>query len=82
MSRPRIRVLIRNFGIEVLIYAALVVGYFVLVLRLLGEPLKELFTDNLSLYAVAALVLIVVQGAVLELLTSFLVDRLGLERLE
>jgi len=82
VSRPRIRVLIRNFGIEVLIYAALVVGYFVLVLRLLGEPLKELFTDNLSLYAVAALVLIVVQGAVLELLTSFLVDRLGLERLE
>jgi hypothetical protein len=82
MANPRIRTLIRNFVIEVLIYAALVVGYFVLVLRLLGEPLKKLFTDNLTLYAVAALVLIVVQGAMLELLTSFLVSRLGLERLE
>lgn len=82
MSNPRLRALVRNFAIEVLIYAALVVGYFVLILRLLGEPLKKLFMGNLTLYAVAALALIVVQGAVLELLTSFLVGRLGLERLE
>jgi len=74
--------LIRNFAIEVLIYAVLVVSYFFVVLRFLGEPLKKLFTDNLTLYAFAALVLIVVQGAVLELITSFLVGRLGLERLE
>jgi len=74
--------LIRNFAIEVLIYAVLVVSYFFVILRFLGEPLKKLFTDNLTLYAFAALVLIVVQGAVLELITSFLVGRLGLERLE
>jgi hypothetical protein len=66
----------------VLIYTALVVGYFLLVLRLLGEPLKKLFTDHLTLYAFAALALIVVQGVVLEFLTSFLVSRLRLERLE
>jgi hypothetical protein len=82
MTKPRPRTLIRNFVIEVLIYGALVVGYFVLVLRLLGEPLKKLFADNLTLYAFAALMLIVVQGAALELLTSFLVSRLGLERFE
>jgi hypothetical protein len=82
MNDREIRILIRNFAIEVLIYAALVVGYFVLVLRLLGEPLRELFTNNLTLYAFAALALIVVQGVVLEFLTSFLVNRLGLERLD
>ena len=79
MRNPKAMVLIRNFAIEVLIYTALVVGYFVLVLRLLGEPLRKLFTDHLTLYAFAALALIVVQGVVLEFLTSFLVSRLGLE---
>lgn len=78
----RVRTVIRNFAIEVLIYGVLVVVYFLLVLRLLGEPLKRLFTENLTIYAVAALVLIVVQGALLELLTSFLVSRIGLERLD
>lgn len=82
MKKPRARILIRNFAIEVLIYGMLVVGYFVLVLRLLADPLKGLFTDNLTLYAFAALALIVIQGAVLEFLTSFLVGRLGLESQE
>jgi hypothetical protein len=82
MEKREVRILIRNFVIEVLIYAALVVGYFLLVLRLLGEPLKELFTTNLTPYAFAALALIVVQGVFLEFLTSFLVRRLGLDRVE
>jgi hypothetical protein len=82
MRKPKTMPLIRSFAIEVLIYTALVIGYFVLVLRLLGEPLKKLFTDHLTLYAFAALALIVVQGVVLEFLTSFLVNRLRLERLE
>jgi hypothetical protein len=82
MSNPKTMILLRNFAIEVLIYTVLVIGYFVLVLRLLGEPLKKLFTDHLTLYAFAALALIVVQGVVLEFLTSFLVSRLRLERLE
>jgi hypothetical protein len=73
---------IRNFAIEVLLYTVLVVGYFFLVLRLLQEPLKRLFTTNLVVYAFVALGLIVVQGAVLEFVTSFLISRLGLERLE
>ncbi|UCG88492.1 MAG: hypothetical protein JSW71_08100 [Gemmatimonadota bacterium] len=82
LKNRRVRILIRNFAIEVLIYSVLVVVYFLLVLRLLGEPLMRLFTENLTIYAVAALVLIVVQGALLELLTSFLVSRIGLERLD
>ena len=82
MESTEVRTLIRNFAIEVLVYGALVLGYFLLVLRFLGRPLYDLYANNLALYAFVALALIVVQGAVLEVVTSFLIDRLGLERLE
>jgi hypothetical protein len=82
MERSELSVLIRNFAIEVLIYGVLVVAYFFLVLRLLAEPLMKLFQSNLILYGFVALGLIVVQGAVLEFITSVLLNRLGLERLE
>lgn len=82
MKRLEIRRLIRNFAIEVLVYAALVLGYFLLVLQFLGQPLARLFSDNLVLYAVVALVLIVAQGVVLEAVTSFIMGLLGLDQLE
>jgi len=74
--------LLRNFAIEVAIYAVLVVAYFFLVLRLLGKPLERLFENNIVLYAFVALFLIVAQGVVLDGVTSFLINRLGLDRLE
>jgi hypothetical protein len=79
---PGFRKLIRSLAIEALVYAVLVLAYFFLVLRLLGEPLMRLFSSNLTLYAILALALIVIQGAVLEFLTSFLLRQLGLDRLE
>ena len=82
MKQADVRTLIRNFAIEVLIYGVLVLGYFFLVLRYLGQPLEELYTSNLVVYAFVALALIVIQGVVLEFVTSFLINRLGLERLE
>ena len=82
MKPAQIRILIRNFIIEMVIYGLLVVGYFFLVLRVLGDPLKSLFDQNMLLYALAALGLIVAQSVLLEIITSFLVSRLKLERLE
>jgi uncharacterized membrane protein len=82
LKNRRVWVLIRNFVIELIIYGLLVIGYFYLVLRLLGEPLKQLFDDNLLLYALVALALIVAQSVLLEAITSFLLARLKLERLE
>lgn len=76
------RSLLRNFILEMILYGILVVAYFLVVLRFLGEPLTELYDSNLRLYAVAALALIVAQGVVLEWVTSFLVDIMGLERME
>ncbi len=82
MNRRELRILIRNFAIELVLYGILVVAYFLIVLRLLGEPLARLFHDQRIVYAFVGLVLIVAQGLVLEVITSFLLDQLKLERLE
>lgn len=76
------RSLLRNFILEMALYGVLVVIYFLVVLRYLGDPLTELYDSNLRVYAVVALALIVAQGVVLEWVTSFLVDLIGLERIE
>jgi glycerol uptake facilitator-like aquaporin len=82
VQNPEVRKVIQNFVIEMVVYAVLVVGYFFLVLRLLAEPLYRLFTNNLIVYAVLALALIVAQGVVLEAVTSFIMGLLGLDQLE
>jgi hypothetical protein len=78
---PPFRQLLRNFLIELAIYGLLLVGYFYIALRFLGEPLKNLFDQSLLVYAISGLILIVVQAVVLEFITSWLFDFLGLNRL-
>ena len=82
MDKSKLRRLIINFIIELIIYSILVVAYFYLVLRYLGVFLNDLYHNNLLVYAILGLILIVVQAVVLEAVTSFLVDRLRFERLE
>jgi len=82
MDKNETRVLIRNFALELVVYGILVILYFIVVLRLLGEPLARLFHDHRGLYAFIGLGLILGQGVLLDALTSFLLDRLELERLE
>ena len=74
--------LVRNFVIELAVYGVLVFVYFIFVLRYLAEPLTRLFHSQLTAYAFLYLILIVAQAVVLEWVTSFLVERLGLERME
>lgn len=75
------RSLIRNFLIEMVVYGLLLVVYFLLALRYLGEPLAKMFAENLHFYSVLSLILIVAQAVALELVVSFLFDFLGLNRL-
>jgi hypothetical protein len=77
-----VRKLIRNFALELLVYAVLVVGYFYLVLRFLAGPLENLFANNLTLYGFVALGLIVAQAVLLEAVTSFIMGLLGMDQLE
>ena len=64
---------IASFGwflLELAVYACFVSAYFYLVLHFLGDWLKQVFVENKTLYAILALGLIVVQGVLLEMLTS------------
>ena len=63
---------LKTFLIELLVYAALIFFYVLLVIRLLGNWLYGLFEHSKIHYAIAALLLIVGQGIALEMLTSLL----------
>ncbi len=77
-----LRKLFINFAIELLVYGVLVVAYFYVVLRVMGTILGELFRNQLTIYAFVGLGLVVAQGVFLEMVTSFILDWLELERLE
>ena len=80
MPVRKLRLLIRNLVLELVIYAVLLVGYFFLVLRYLGELLADLFRNQTLVYAFIGLGLIVTQGVLLEILTSLLIRMLRLDR--
>jgi hypothetical protein len=80
-KRDRLRA-IRNLLVELVVYGILVTFYALGVLRFLADPLAKLYYDNLTVYAWVALFLIVGQGMILEMVTSFLIDRLRLVRFD
>ena len=80
MKNPDVKILLRNFAIELVIYSVLVIAYVYLALRLLAEPLEALFESNLVVYAFLGLILILAQAVLLETVTTFIVSRLKLER--
>ena len=86
MKKMEPRKLIRNLIVEILIYSVLIFGYYLLVLRWLGEWIGSMFDSNLYLYAFTGLGLIFVQAVLLDLLTSFLMkfiklDQFGIRRI-
>ena len=82
MDKSQTRILMRGFLVEMIVYGALVVVYFLIVLQFLGDWLAQLFQDQRIVYALIGLGLIVGQGVLLSGVTSFLLSRLRLDRLE
>lgn len=64
---------LKFFLLEMAIYSPLVVAYLLLVLGWLNEAVFLLYQENLRLYAVAAVLLVLGQALVLEIITSGLV---------
>jgi hypothetical protein len=60
------------FVLELIVYAGLVAGYYLLVLHFLGPGLKVVYEQKRRLYAGLALGLIIGQGFLLEVLTRAL----------
>lgn len=77
---PSLRPLLRSLALELVIYAPLVVIYFLLVLRLAGDYLADLYQQDTVLYSIVALAAIVAQGVLLERLTTWLLHRFGLRK--
>ena len=82
LNTKRRRTYLRNVLIEMSIYGVLLVIYFLLVLRFLGDFLFDLFNNQLVVYGFVGLGLIVAQGILLETITSFLIRLLRLDRLD
>jgi hypothetical protein len=77
---PSLQPLLRSLALELIIYAPLVILYFLLVLRLAGDYLADLYQQNTTFYALVALTAIVLQGVLLERLTTWLLHRFGLRK--
>jgi hypothetical protein len=75
---PSLQPLLRSILLEIAIYVPIVAVYFWLILRYAGDKLTSLYQDSLTLYAIAATLAIVIQGVLLEILTSWLLRRFGL----
>jgi hypothetical protein len=68
---------IKPILLELLVYAVLVFAYYLLVLRLLGDWLNDLFQGRRKAYAVLSLLFILGQGILLELVTRWLLSWVG-----
>jgi hypothetical protein len=66
-----------RFATGLILYCILIAGYF-FVLRTVGEPLLRLYNARTVIYAFVGLSLIVTQGVVLESITTFLAEQLGI----
>lgn len=80
MKKTSIRILVRNLVIEILVYGVLLVVYFFMVLQYLGDFLTNLFDNQLLVYSLLGLGLIVIQAVLLEMITSYLIRLLRLDR--
>jgi hypothetical protein len=58
------------FALELIIYGALVTGYFFAVLHYLGGWLVEIETHHIRVYAALCILLIIGQAVVLEAVTT------------
>ena len=81
-KNPPLRPMLRKLAIEMLIYSVLLIGYFLVALRFLAEPLFNYFNNNLTAYAFIGLGLIIAQAVLLDNIVVFLVKLLGLGHTE
>ena len=72
--KHEIRRALKSFLLELIVYSAVMVGYYFLVLHFLGAGLQQLYTNDRGYYAAVSLGLIVGQGLLLEVLTRLLLN--------
>ena len=68
--KPKVAKALKAFLIELVVYSALVIGYFFAVLHFLAHWLNNLEKAHIQIYAVVAIGLIIGQAILLERLTT------------
>ena len=68
--KPKAAKALRAFLIELVVYSALVIGYFFAVLHFLADWLNHLEKSHINTYSVVAIGLIIGQAILLESLTT------------
>ena len=74
---PSLIPFLRSLGAELLVYTPLLIIYLLLVIRFITQPLVRIFNDSPILYSMVSILVIVGQGVLLEMLTSWLLRRFG-----
>lgn len=77
-----LRSLARKLLVELSIYFVLLVICFFVMKISLEDLMQKLFHENLGLYGLIGLGLIIFQGVVVEIISSFLANRIIRDRLE
>ncbi len=74
MKKKELKRSLKTFALELLVYAVLVVAYYLLVLHVMGNWLYDLFKSDRRYYTAVSLGLIIAQGVVLETVTRILLS--------
>ena len=77
-KKTSFRAMLWNYLIETIIYGGVAFLYYKFVLELLADPISDLFSKNLSLYAGLSIILILIQAFILEMFISLIVNGLRL----
>jgi uncharacterized membrane protein YcaP (DUF421 family) len=80
MKKMEPRLLFRNLLVEIIIYSVLIFGYYLLVLRWMGDWLMNMFNTNLVYYSLVGLGLIFIQAVLLDFVTSYLMKYIKLDQ--
>lgn len=75
---PSFGPLMRSLAIEAVFYIPLAIGYFLLFQKFLNKPLYQIYSEVPVGYAILGTFFIVGQGILLEVVTSWLLRRIGL----
>jgi|GEM_PF-5386741 len=75
--RKKLKAVLGEFAIYLGIYSAIVTIYLLFILNSFSGALNTLSESNLIIYSILALALILVQGVILENVTSFIMGRVG-----
>jgi hypothetical protein len=75
---PSFGPLMRSLAIEAVFYTPIAIGYFLLFRRFVNKPLFRLYNEFPVGYALLGTLLIISQGILLEIFTSWLLRRIGL----